>query len=296
MDILRLLGDVEEPFLGGAWTSWPLPYELQDGCLTLEVIDPGRPVYGSIRGTLSERSGLQVQLRPLSATTAEALTEALGGRGLIPGTKMIALAGEASVGRSTLAWQLACALQRRGRRVAFLDADLERPPMFAIAGPPPLIADAGIVPWRRDGLLATGVRAFWPLAEAPAWRGAELTRVLRRFIDDVLWQNPDVVLVRLPCGYGEQTRTALQTPDVVELVQIEGALGQNSQAGASLAQEAMCNFLGSVRVAASFEGRRLWPETAAELAALPFCPQLAAGGSPGADYLAGIERLARVLS
>jgi ATP-binding protein involved in chromosome partitioning len=80
----------------------------------------------------------------------------LGDKGLIPGVKNVLAvsSGKGGVGKSTVAVNLACALERTGARVGVLDADVYGPNvplMLGVKGQPSVI-DKRIVPFERHGL------------------------------------------------------------------------------------------------------------------------------------------------
>jgi ATP-binding protein involved in chromosome partitioning len=131
----------------------------------------------------------------------------LGNKGLIPGVKnVIAVSsGKGGVGKSTVAVNLACALQRTGARVGILDADVYGPnvPMMLGVRGQPTVVDKRIVPFERHGLQVMSMALLVAEDQPVIWRGPMLHSAVRQFLFDVAWHDLDYLVVDLPPGTGD---------------------------------------------------------------------------------------------
>src|SRR5262245_6616664 len=131
----------------------------------------------------------------------------LGDKGLIPGVKnVIAVSsGKGGVGKSTVAVNLACALQRTGARVGILDADVYGPnvPLMLGVSGQPTVVDKRIVPFERHGLQVMSMALLVAEDQPVIWRGPMLHSAVRQFLFDVAWADLDYLIVDLPPGTGD---------------------------------------------------------------------------------------------
>jgi ATP-binding protein involved in chromosome partitioning len=131
----------------------------------------------------------------------------LGDKGLIPGVKNVLAvsSGKGGVGKSTVAVNLACALERTGARVGVLDADVYGPNvplMLGVKGQPSVI-DKRIVPFERHGLQIMSMALLVADDQPVIWRGPMLHSAVRQFLFDVAWRDLDYLFVDLPPGTGD---------------------------------------------------------------------------------------------
>jgi len=131
----------------------------------------------------------------------------LGNKGLIPGVKnVIAVSsGKGGVGKSTVAVNLGCALQRAGARVGILDVDVYGPNvplMLGVTGQPTVV-DKKIVPFERHGVQVMSMALLVADDQPVIWRGPMLHSAVRQFLFDVAWHDLDYLVVDLPPGTGD---------------------------------------------------------------------------------------------
>lgn len=129
--------------------------------------------------------------------------------------------GKGGVGKSTVTANLAVALSRLGKRVGVLDADVygfSMPRMLGVNGEPTIIDDK-MVPLRRgDNLQVVSMGFFVDEDDPVIWRGPLLHKAIKQFLNDVIWDDLDYLLLDLPPGTGDVTLTIAQSIPSTELL------------------------------------------------------------------------------
>ncbi len=158
----------------------------------------------------------------------------------IEGVKnLIAIAsGKGGVGKTTVAVNLAIALNRLGAAVGLLDADVYGPNVPLMLGTqeqPRAISDRRILPVEAYGLKMISMGLLNPGDRPMIWRGPMLHSVIQQFLRSVEWGQLDHLVVDLPPGTGDVQLTLIQTvavtgaviittPSVVALADVRKAI------------------------------------------------------------------------
>lgn len=138
------------------------------------------------------------------------------GATVIPGIKhVIAVAsGKGGVGKSTVAANLAVALQQTGARVGLCDCDLYGPSisiMFGSRDRPMATDENRIVPIEQYDLKLMSM-GFLLDGDSPViLRGPMVTRYTQQFLRQVEWGELDYLVLDLPPGTGDIQLTIVQT-------------------------------------------------------------------------------------
>ena len=135
----------------------------------------------------------------------------------IPGvTHVIAVAsGKGGVGKSTVAVNLAVALQKLGKRVGLLDADVYGPSAPKMLGTeadrPNATEHETILPIESHGLKTMSIGYLLEEDSPVIWRGPMVTGLLRQFLFQVEWGELDFLILDLPPGTGDAQLTLVQS-------------------------------------------------------------------------------------
>jgi len=160
-------------------------------------------------GVSSAEVKIEVQAPPSAPAAAS-------GPARIDGVRhIIAIAsGKGGVGKSTVATNLAVALQRSGARVGLCDCDLYGPSialMFGSSERPTADDENRIIPVERYGVKLMSM-GFLLDDDSPAvLRGPMVTRYTQQFLRQVAWGDLDYLLLDLPPGTGDIQLTIVQT-------------------------------------------------------------------------------------
>lgn len=160
----------------------------------------------AFRGRLPQVEEIQVKFgadvkasRPIGASTNR-----------LPTVKnVIAVgSGKGGVGKSTIAVNLALALQQEGATAGLLDADIYGPSIPLMCGvkegeKPSIAPGNRIVPITRFGMPLMSMGFLMKDGDAVVWRGPMLAKMLQQFLEQVDWGNLDYLIVDLPPGTGD---------------------------------------------------------------------------------------------
>lgn len=131
--------------------------------------------------------------------------------------KVIAVvSGKGGVGKSFVTCLLACAMNRKGKRTAILDADITGPSIPEAFGLSevrvvgngqsiePVTTDGGIQLMSMDFLLEHNT-------DPVIWRGPVISGAVKQFWSDVVWHDVEYMFVDMPPGTGDVALTVFQS-------------------------------------------------------------------------------------
>jgi ATP-binding protein involved in chromosome partitioning len=129
-------------------------------------------------------------------------------------TRIIAVvSGKGGVGKSTVAVNLAAALDRAGHSVEILDADVHGSSIPVMLGSlqKPNVVDGVIFPIESDqGLKFISMGNFVREGQAIIWRAPIVNKALTQLMRDVYWDEPEFIIVDMPPGTGDVALTVAQ--------------------------------------------------------------------------------------
>jgi Mrp family chromosome partitioning ATPase len=126
------------------------------------------------------------------------------------------ISGKGGVGKSFVTCLLACAMNRKGKHTAILDADITGPSIpeaFGLSSTRvegddntinPVTTDGGIQLMSMDFLLEKNT-------DPVIWRGPVISGAVKQFWTDVIWHDIDYMFVDMPPGTGDVPLTVFQS-------------------------------------------------------------------------------------
>ena len=134
------------------------------------------------------------------------------------------VSGKGGVGKSLVTSLLASEMNKRGHKVAILDADITGPSIPKSFGVDSrLTADAdGINPAKSaSGSEVMSVNLMLPEGDMPvAWRGPVVTGAIKQFWQEVNWGDVDYMFVDMPPGTSDVFLTVFQSLPVDGIVTV----------------------------------------------------------------------------
>jgi ATP-binding protein involved in chromosome partitioning len=220
--VLDALRPIVDPDFGKSIVDLGFIKELRiDGgrvSFAIELTTPACPVKSEFERSARER----VQALPGVSEVQVTMTANTRGRAaaapepgaVLPGVKnVIAVAsGKGGVGKSTVAINLALALQQSGASVGVMDADVYGPSLPLLTGVHgrPRAEERRIVPHEVAGLKLMSMGFFLTENSPVIWRGPMVHGLIRQFLTDVEWGQLDYLVVDMPPGTGDAALTLTQ--------------------------------------------------------------------------------------
>lgn len=121
--------------------------------------------------------------------------------------------GKGGVGKSTVAVNLALALQAEGASVGILDADIygpSQPRMLGIHARPESTDGKSMEPLVNHGVQSMSIGYLIDEETPMIWRGPMVTQALEQLLKETKWRNLDYLVVDLPPGTGDTQLTLAQ--------------------------------------------------------------------------------------
>ena len=125
------------------------------------------------------------------------------------------VSGKGGVGKSLVTSMLAVTMQRRGHKVAILDADITGPSIPIAFGIKGKVAGSefGLYPLKsKTGIDIMSIDLLLDNETDPViWRGPILGGVVKQFWSDVIWSDIDFMFIDMPPGTGDVPLTVFQS-------------------------------------------------------------------------------------
>ncbi len=253
-DVLHVLRGVHDPDLGEDIVTLGLVKDLHihDAEVTFTLAFINQPpaakvsIHSSASRAVSQMAGVskvQVKMGSAAATRPAAAPHQHGpapSAEFIPEVKhtVAVSSGKGGVGKSTVAVNLALALQQGGAKVGLVDLDVYGPdvPLMVGAKGRPGMFDNKIVPVEAHGIKIMSIGLLVAEREALVWRGPMIHSAVQQFLRDVWWGPLDYLVFDMPPGTGDAQLSLSQvvplsgvvmvtTPQDVALLDVRKALG-----------------------------------------------------------------------
>lgn len=127
---------------------------------------------------------------------------------------IVVASGKGGVGKSTTTVNIALALQKLGKKVGILDADIygpSVPDMLGIAGVKPAVEHDQFIPIEAHSLAVLSIGNLIESENTPvAWRGVKATGALMQLYSQTNWPVLDYLVIDMPPGTGDVSLTLAQ--------------------------------------------------------------------------------------
>ncbi|OGL07659.1 MAG: hypothetical protein A3F92_08835 [Candidatus Rokubacteria bacterium RIFCSPLOWO2_12_FULL_71_22] len=210
--------------------------------------------------------------------------------------------GKGGVGKSTVAVNLAVALQQGGATVGIIDSDVYGPdvPMMLGSRGRPGMFDNKILPVEAHGIKMMSIGLLVNDREPLVWRGPMIHSFIQQMLRDVMWGALDYLVFDMPPGTGDAQLSLSQviplsgvvmvtTPQEVALLDVRKAIGMFQKLNVPMLGivENMSYFMAPdtgtrYDIFGEGGGRRIAEEYGVPLLAqIPLDPETRAGGDEG---------------
>ncbi|HRP08533.1 MAG TPA: Mrp/NBP35 family ATP-binding protein [Gemmatimonadales bacterium] len=183
--------------------------------VSLTVATEREEVPGLLRAAVKERleraGALRTEVQLLTPERKPAEGDPWRKQGRLSNARSVIAvgAGKGGVGKSTVAVNLALALQRQGARTGILDADIYGPSVPMLLGIEDgarhtrMTPEKQIIPLSAHGLAVISFGFFIGPRSPAVWRGPLVSKAVTQFARGVVWPELDVLVVDLPPGTGD---------------------------------------------------------------------------------------------
>jgi Mrp family chromosome partitioning ATPase len=122
--------------------------------------------------------------------------------------KVLVISGKGGVGKSSVAWQLALLLKKKGKTVGVLDVDICGPSQAKLFN----CEDATVInnAWgwtpvmTESGVSVMSIAFISPRDKAVIWRGPKKTKTILKFLKDTYWGCLDYLIIDTPPGTSDE--------------------------------------------------------------------------------------------
>ncbi len=132
------------------------------------------------------------------------------------------VSGKGGVGKTMVSSMLAVSMQRMGKNVGILDADITGPSVPKAFGihDKAEACEFGIIPQKsKMGIDVMSINLLLENESDPVvWRGPVIAGVVKQFWTDVIWKDVDYLFVDMPPGTGDVPLTVFQSIPVDGIV------------------------------------------------------------------------------
>jgi ATP-binding protein involved in chromosome partitioning len=120
---------------------------------------------------------------------------------------LVVSSAKGGVGKSTVAVNLALALQHEGAKVGMLDADIygpSQPMMLGVAAEQPVSLDGkSFEPIVAHGMQMISIGCLIDVDQPMVWRGPMVTQALNQLLFQTNWDDLDYLVIDMPPGTGD---------------------------------------------------------------------------------------------
>ena len=214
LDVIQVFDQLSEPMAG-----LPLKdvaklksYRFDDGeihlsiCFRYPIVGLEQKISDYLTQALLKEEAIQrVELNLSTDTVSHRVQSGLKGHQKIKNIIAV-VSGKGGVGKSTVAVNMAFALQQLGLSVGILDADIygpSQPHMLGITEKPQALDNKMMAPVLAHGLQTMSIGYLVSQDTPMIWRGPMVSSALQQLIFQTMWRDIDYLIVDMPPGTGD---------------------------------------------------------------------------------------------
>ncbi len=190
--------------------------------ITLDITSSAKEVEEELRQNIQKvlnSFDLQINIIVNKPQAIKQQSNSVSGQNIAPQIKKIVMvsSGKGGVGKSTTTVNLAVASAMQGAKVGILDADIygpNIPRMMGLQGQEVEVIGNKAKPLNAYGVDVMSMGVLMEEGQAVIWRGSMIMKAIQQLLQDILWEDLDILYIDMPPGTGDAQLTLAQSVPV----------------------------------------------------------------------------------